>query len=94
MFFSFSFFFFFGLLPFVLIEGHNALESYQEFIYEGTVIIQRGHPGQPEGSHLAHKEALGASGPGESRKETRTGSVEEEEGPLGKDKESRDGERR
>lgn len=70
------------------------MESYQEFIYEGTVTIQRGHPGQPEGSYLAHKEALGVSGPGENRKETRTGSVEEEEGLLRKGKESRDGERR
>lgn len=39
--------FFFGLLPFVLFEGHNTLESYQEFTNERTEITQKEHPEQP-----------------------------------------------
>lgn len=31
----------------MLLEGHNALENYQEFTNEGTAITQRGHPEQP-----------------------------------------------
>lgn len=37
----YPFLFVFGLLPFVLLEGHKALESYQEFTNEGTAITRR-----------------------------------------------------
>lgn len=73
---------FFSLfLPFALLEGHNTLESYQEFTSEGIVIIQGYIPSCPEAPTLPIWRGWGCSlgtGLGEGRKGT--GQIQRREG--------------
>lgn len=75
---------FFSLfLPFALLEGHNTLESYQEFTSEGIVIIQGYIPSCPEAPTLPIWRGWGLQPGDRSRRRQKGNRTDPEKGRRG-----------